>query len=147
MKREALNTTSFWASRPVYNKVRTMLDDLVFAVLILLALSVPFAFALERVIIGATTIYKQISWFVFFFALTFVVLYLSHPAFAIANTPIIIFLGFAIVVMSVMVIFIIMRKFEVELKAIQGMTATVHVNDVSSVSTFMAAMHQSQGEA
>ncbi len=140
MKREALNTTSFWASRPVYNKVRTMLDDLVFAVLILLALSVPFAFALERVIIGATTIYKQISWFVFFFALTFLVLYLSHPAFAIANTPIIIFLGFAIVVMSVMVIFIIMRKFEVELKAIQGMTATVHVNDVSSVSTFMAAM-------
>ena len=113
---------------------------LVFAVLILLALSVPFAFALERVLIGATTIYKQISWFVLFFAVTFLILYLSHPAFAIANTPIIIFLGFAIVVMSVMVIFLIMRKFEVELKAIQGMTATVHVTDVSSVSTFMAAM-------
>jgi len=140
MKVEALNTASFWASRPVYQKVRAMLDDLVFAVLILLALSVPFAFALERVLIGATTIYKQISWFVLFFAVTFLILYLSHPAFAIANTPIIIFLGFAIVVMSVMVIFLIMRKFEVELKAIQGMTATVHVTDVSSVSTFMAAM-------
>jgi ABC-type lipoprotein release transport system permease subunit len=117
-----------------------MLDDLVFAVLILLGLSVPFAFALERVLVGATTIYRQIYWCVIFFAATFLILYLSHPAFAIANTPIIIFLGFAIVVMSVMVIFIIMRKFEYELKAIQGMTATVHVNDVSNVSTFMAAM-------
>ncbi|MDD4097342.1 MAG: hypothetical protein PHC30_01100, partial [Lentisphaeria bacterium] len=135
MRREALVTTSFWASRPVYQKVRAMLDDLVFAVLILLGLSVPFAFALERVLVGATTIYRQIYWFVIFFAATFLILYLSHPAFAIANTPIIIFLGFAIVVMSVMVIFIIMRKFEYELKAIQGMTATVHVNDVSNVST------------
>ena len=140
MRREALNTFSFWSSRPVYLKVRSMLDDLVFAVLILLGLSVPFAFALERVIIGAVTIYKQISWFIAFFAMTFVLLYLTHPAFAIANTPIIIFLGFAIVVMSCMVIFIIMRKFEVELKAMQGMTATVHVNDVSNISTFMAAM-------
>lgn len=140
MAREALNTFSLWSSRPVYLKVRTMLDDLVFAVLILLGLSVPFAFALERVIVGAVIIYKQITWFVVFFAMTFVLLYLTHPAFAIANTPIIIFLGFAIVVMSCMVIFIIMRKFEVELKAMQGMTATVHVNDVSNITTFMAAM-------
>jgi len=118
-----------------------MLDDLVFAVLILLALSVPFAFSVERMVIGATTIYKQIGWFAAFFGATFVVLYLSHPAFAIANTPIIIFLGFAIVVMSVVVIAIIMRKFEVELKALQGMGTTVHAIDVSRVSTFIAAMH------
>jgi hypothetical protein len=141
LRREALATSSFWASQPVYRKVRSMLDDLVFAVLILLGLSVPFAFAVERVVVGATTIYRQISWFVGFFAITFVILYLSHPAFAIANTPIIIFLGFAILVMSVMVICIIMRKFEYELKALQGMTATVHAADVSSISTFMAAMH------
>ncbi len=141
LQREALATSSFLASQPVYRKVRTTLDDLVFAVLILLALSVPFAFAVERVVVGSTIVYRQISWFVAFFCATFLMLYLSHPAFAIANTPIIIFLGFAIVVMSVMVIFIIMRKFEVELKSLQGMTATVHSADVSRISTFMAAMH------
>ncbi|MFH1731967.1 MAG: FtsX-like permease family protein [Planctomycetota bacterium] len=140
LKSEALSASAYWASQPVYRKTRGMLDDLVVAVLILLALSVPFAFALERMVIGATTIYRQISWFAIFFAATFVVLYLSHPAFAIANTPIIIFLGFAIVVMSVLVIAIIMRKFEVELKALQGMRATVHAVDVSRVSTFIAAM-------
>jgi len=140
LKSEALSASAYWASQPVYRKTRGMLDDLVVAVLILLALSVPFAFALERMVIGATTIYRQISWFAIFFAATFVVLYLSHPAFAIANTPIIIFLGFAIVVMSVIVIAIIMRKFEVELKSLQGMRATVHALDVSRVSTFIAAM-------
>jgi hypothetical protein len=138
--RESLATSAFWASRPVYGKTRAMLDDLIFAVLILLGLSVPFAFALERVVIGATTIYRQLAWFVIFFVLTFITLYLSHPAFAIANTPVIIFLGFAIVVMAVMVISIIMRKFEAELKLLQGMTTTVHAADVSRVSTFVAAM-------
>jgi len=140
LRSEALDASAFWASQPVYTQTRGTLDDLVFAVLILLGLSVPFAFAVERMVIGSTTIYRQISWFAALFAATFLVLYLSHPAFALANTPIIIFLGFAIVVLSVLVIAIIMRKFEVELKALQGMTATVHAADVSRVSTFVAAM-------
>jgi len=140
LRRHALSTSAFWASRTAYEKARGVLDDIVMAVLILLGLSVPFSFALERVIIGATTIYRQLIWFVVFFVLTFLLLYFSHPAFAIANTPIIIFLGFAIVVMSVLVIGIIMRKFEAELKAMQGLTATVHASDVSRLSTFLAAM-------
>ena len=140
LRRSALATSAFWASRTAYGKALGVLDDIVVAVLILLALSVPFAFALERVIVGATTIYRQLIWFVVFFVLTFLTLYFSHPAFAIANTPIIIFLGFAIVVMSVIVIGIIMRKFEAELKAMQGMMSTVHAADVSRLSTFLAAM-------
>lgn len=140
LRRNALATSAFWASRTAYGKALGVLNDIVVAVLILLGLSVPFSFALERVIIGATTIYRQLSWFVVFFVLTFLTLYFSHPAFAIANTPIIIFLGFAIVVMSVIVISIIMRKFEAELKAMQGLTSTVHASDVSRLSTFLAAM-------
>ncbi|MFW5857595.1 MAG: M28 family peptidase, partial [Planctomycetota bacterium] len=110
---EALAISAAWGEEPVYTHTRSSLDDLVKAVLVLLALSVPFAFALERLLVGATTIYSQIGWFVVMFVLTFVALYLSHPAFAISNTPLIIFLGFAVVVLSSLVI-IIMRKFEVE---------------------------------
>ncbi len=140
LESEALFVSSFWASAPVYRRTLVMLDDLVLAVLILLGLSVPFAFAMERVLIGSPIIYRQIGWFGVFFTLTFLILYVTHPAFAIANTPIIIFLGFAVVVMSVMVIFIMMRKFQVELKRLQGMTTTVHATDVSRVSTFVAAV-------
>ncbi|NQT89079.1 M28 family peptidase [bacterium] len=139
-EREALAASAFLAERHVYRLTRETLNDLVHAVLVLLALSVPFAFALERLLIGATSVYRQIGWFTGFFVLTFLLLYISHPAFAIAKTPIIIFLGFAIVTLSALVITIIMRKFEVELKVLQGLTSTVHGADVSRFSTVMAAM-------
>lgn len=139
-RRESLEVSSFMSSKPVYDLVRTTMDDLIKAVLILLALCVPFAFALERLLVGATSIYRQVAWFSVFFIATFLLLYSSHPAFAIAATPVIIFLGFAVVLLSVLVIFIIMQKFQVEIKALQGMTATVHSADVSRFSTVMAAM-------
>jgi len=138
--KEALAASSFMSATPVYEMIRTNMDDLVKAVLVLLALCVPFAFALERLLIGSSMIYKQVGWFTGFFTLTFIILYLSHPAFAIAKTPIIIFLGFAVVLLSVLVIFIIMRKFEAELKALQGMTASIHAADISRFNTVMAAM-------
>ena len=138
--REALAACAFLAERPVYSLTRASLNDLVRAVLVLLGLSVPFAFALERLLVGATNVYRQIGWFAGFFVLTFVVLFLSHPAFAIAKTPVIIFLGFAIIVLASLVIVIIMRRFEVELKVVQGLRTTVHAADVSRFSTVMAAV-------
>ncbi|HNT35497.1 MAG TPA: ABC transporter permease, partial [bacterium] len=138
--REALANSAFLIERPVYLDTKTTLDDLIRAVLILLGLCVPFAFAVERLLIGATTIYRQIAGFTGFFLCTFLILFFTHPAFAISATPIVIFLGFAVVVLSSLVIFIIMRKFEVELKVLQGLTSTVHAADVSRFSTVMAAM-------
>lgn len=140
VRSEALAASGLLASMPIYEMIRTSMDDLVTAVLVLLALCIPFAFALERLLIGSTLIYKQVMWFVGFFIATFILLYVSHPAFAIAQTPIIIFLGFAVVSLSALVIFIIMQKFEVELKAMQGMTSTVHASDISRFNTVMAAM-------
>jgi len=140
VRSEALAASGLLASMPIYEMIRSSMDDLVTAVLVLLALCIPFAFALERLLIGSNMIYKQMAWFVGFFIATFILLYLSHPAFAIAQTPIIIFLGFAVVALSSLVIFIIMQKFEVELKTLQGMTATVHASDISRFNTVMAAM-------
>ncbi len=137
---EALAFSSTLIEKTVYRKTRSTMDDLVKAVLVLLALSVPFAFALERLLIGSTIVYKQIAWFVGLFILTFLVLYTTHPAFRISATPMVIFLGFAIILMATMVISIIMRKFEHELKALQGMNLGVHSADVSRFSTIMAAM-------
>jgi hypothetical protein len=140
LKREALAASAFMTAAPVYKTILSTLDDLVKAALILLALCIPFAFALERLLIGSTIIYKQAAWFVGFFILTFVILYLSHPAFAIARTPIIVFLGFSVVTLSALVIVIMMQRFETELKALQGMKTSVHTVDVSRFSTVMAAM-------
>ena len=140
VQRQALAASSFWSSQPVYREIKTTLDDLMLAVLLLLGIAAPFAFVMERVLIGATTVYRQIRGFALFFFLTFLLLYVSHPAFAIASTPAIIFLGFAILLMASLVIVLVLRRFETELKALQGMTTTVHSADVSSLSTFVAAM-------
>ena len=139
-KSEALRASAYMAERAVYTRVRATLDDLVFAVLVLLGLSVPFAFALERLLIGSANIYRQIGGFAAIFVATFLILFWTHPAFAIAKTPAIIFLGFAILLLSIMVIVIIMRKFEVELKILQGLTSTVHAADISRLGTVLAAI-------
>jgi len=128
--REATAAAAYLAERAVYTNVRNTMEDLVHAVLVLLALSVPFAFVLERLLIGSVNVYKQIGWFTGMFAATFLLLFVTHPAFSVSKTPVIIFLGFAILVLSSMVIFIIMRKFETELKMLQGMKSTVHAADV-----------------
>ena len=141
IRREALGVSSMMSSIPVYESVLKSMDDLVNAVLVLLALCVPFAFALERLLIGSPSIYKQVGWFTAFFSMAFLLIYFTHPAFAIAKTPAIIFLGFTVVVLSAIVIFILMQKFEQELKAMQGMTASVHSNDISRFNTILASVN------
>ncbi len=138
---EALAASSYLKGKKVYASTVQSVKDLVTAVLILLILAVPFSFAMERLIIGATNIYRQVVGFAGFFAASFLALFFTHPAFAISATPMVIFLGFTILLLSSLVIFIIMQKFEVELKAMQGLSSTVHSADVSRFSTILAAMN------
>ncbi len=126
-------------SRKVYTPTLAVLNDLVVAVVLLLLLALPFAYALERLIIGTPHIYRQIGYVGALFLATFVVLYFVNPAFEIATTPVIIFLAFAIIVLSALVIFIMMRKLTQEVHRMQGLGTTVHSSDVSRISTMMAA--------
>ena len=126
--------------RRVYLPLVGVMNDLVTAVVLLLLLAIPFAFALERLLIGTPHIYRQIGWFGIFFLATFGILFFVNPAFQIASTPIIIFLAFAIILLSSLVIFIMVRKLQSEMKKMQGMATTVHSTDVSRLSTMMAAV-------
>ncbi len=117
-----------------YRPLRNMINDLVQSVLILLILTIPFAFALERLLIGSTNIYKQMMWILIFFIGTFLLLYFTHPAFALSQAPLIIFIAFFIIVMSVIVIYIVMNRFKGELLAMQGMDTSAHrVNSENSM--------------
>ena len=127
-------------SRRVYSPLMGVMRDLVKAVVLLLLLAMPFAFAMERLIIGTPHIYRQIAWFAMIFLGTFALLYTVNPAFRIAATPIIIFLAFTIILLSSMVIFILIRKLQSEVRRMQGLGATVHSADVSRISTMGAAV-------
>ena len=128
-------------SRRAYIPLVSVMKDLVTAVVLLLLLAIPFAFALERLLVGTPHIYRQIGWFAVFFLATFGILFVVNPAFGIASTPVIIFLAFAIILLSSLVIFIMIGKLQSEVKKMQGLATTVHSTDVSRLSTMMAAVN------
>ena len=121
-----------------YRPLRDIANDLLRAVVILLVLSIPFAFAAERLAIGAASIYGQIAGFIAIFGATFVVLYFTHPAFALASAPIVIFLAFVIILLSAFVIGVVMGKFKQELKAMQGLASKAHGAEGGGSTTFAA---------
>ncbi len=140
MAAEALAAAGLNNERPVYFRVKNTLNDLVISVMFLLVVTLPFAFALERLLINAKKVYGRVGGFLLFFVLTFAILYFSHPAFALSAMPLIIFLGFFILVLAGFVITIVVQKFETQLKIMQGMSSTVHSADVSRFGTTVAAM-------
>jgi len=52
----------------------------------------------------------------------------------------VIFLAFVIIILSAIVIFVLLKRFQSEIKAVQGLRATVHTADVSRFGTVMAAV-------
>jgi len=138
--RESGLSRSHMLSHRVYTPLRLAMDDLVHSVVLLLLLAIPFAFSLERLVVGATSIYGRIAGFVVMFLITFALLYWLHPGFAIATTPIIIFLAFAIILLSSLVIYIVARKFRTELRAMQGQGGGAHELEVSKTGAMLAAV-------
>ncbi|MBD3390582.1 MAG: FtsX-like permease family protein [Chitinivibrionales bacterium] len=139
-QRQASLGQSAELSRLVYNPVRMVMDDLISAVVILLLLAIPFAFALERLLICSTTIYGRLGGFALMFLMTFGCMYFMHPGFSIASTPIIVFLAFVIILLTSLVIYIMMRKFRNELMAFQGKASSVHSAAISRMGTTIAAV-------
>ncbi len=131
---------SLGLSYRAYQPLKDVANDLVKAVVILLLLNIPFAFAMERLIFGFTNIYKQVGGFAGFFIATFLILYMVHPAFSLAQAPVIIFLAFVIVMMSSVVIYIVASKFRKEVREIQGLGSTVH-GVASDSSTALASVN------
>lgn len=124
----------------VYNPLRSVTEDLVQAVVLLLLLNIPFAFAMERLICGFTSIYKQLLGFCLFFIITFGILFFTHPAFALASAPTIIFLAFVIILLSVITTAIMMGKIKQEIKAMQGLSSTVHGMESENSTTLSAIL-------
>ncbi|MBA2706500.1 MAG: hypothetical protein H0U59_01675, partial [Gemmatimonadaceae bacterium] len=106
-----------WAnSARVYSAASDMANDVVRGAIFLLLLCVPFAFCMERLLIGTPSIYRQIAGAFSIFAVMTLGLWSFHPAFRISASPLIIVLAFAIIFMSAVVIFVVYGKFDTELK-------------------------------
>jgi len=122
-----------------YPDVRGTADDVIKGILFYLALLLPFAFFAERLFIAAPDVRWQIVGFFGIFMLIFVLIALVHPAFAITFTPAIILLAFIILALTMIVVSIIVQKFEEQMKEVRYEQTGIRTADVGRLSASGAA--------
>ena len=96
-----------------YPAVMNLGREAVFSVVFLMALLVPAAVFLERLLIGAKRIVTQLAGSTVLFIAGACFLNAFHPAFEIAVSPFIVMIAFTMILMSLMVLSLTYRRFEV----------------------------------
>ena len=124
-----------------YPVIRGTTNDVVNGVVFYLFLLIPFSYFLERLLIGNQLLTKQLAWSVGIFIGAFLLLRLIHPAFEIVANPMMIFIGFVIGTLSLVVVSFILSKFEASLKAVRQAESGVHEVDIKRSSVAMAAFN------
>ncbi|HOF61945.1 MAG TPA: FtsX-like permease family protein [Candidatus Latescibacteria bacterium] len=123
-----------------YPDVKGTAIDTIQGVIFYFALLLPFAFFMERLVIGAVDIRRQILGFGLIFVGIFFVLQFVHPAFKLSTSPYIIFLGFVIFALGTIVTVIVVGKFNWELKRMKMAASGMHETDVGRLQATAAAI-------
>ncbi|WP_186441648.1 ABC transporter permease [Desulfamplus magnetovallimortis] len=140
-KFQAAATASWALASKVYEDVEKTQKDVLFGVLFYIALFVPFAFCMERLLFGFANIYKRIISFITILIIQITIIYNVHPAFQLAYSPIVIILAFFIIGLSTVVSMILFLRFEREMVLIQRKTSHMRQEEISSLKAFTAAFH------
>ncbi len=86
-----------WAlATRVYDDVEKTQKDVLYGVLFYIALFIPFAFCMERLLFSYADIYKRIIAFSIILILLIALIYNVHPAFRLAYSPMVVILAFFI---------------------------------------------------
>jgi hypothetical protein len=129
-----------WAiASQVYDHVERTQKDVLFGVLFYIALFVPFAFCLERLLFGFVSIYKRIVGFGAILVLLIALIARVHPAFELAYSPTVVILAFFIIGLSALVTMIIVIRFEDEMILLQRRASHKRPAEISSWKAFSAA--------
>lgn len=132
--------TRSWAlAARVYNDVEKTQKDVLFGVLFYIALFVPFAFCLERLLFSFTNINKRIVAFFVILLVLIAVIYNVHPAFRLAYSPTVVILAFLIMGLSLVVTLIIYFRFEEEMTRLQRRARQMKAAEIGRWKAFTAA--------
>ncbi len=123
----------------VYEDVERTQKDILYGVLFYIALFVPFAFCLERLLFAYANIYKRILAFSLILAVLVAVIYNVHPAFQLAYSPMVVILAFFIMGLSLVVTLIIFFRFEQEMANLQSRARLSSAGEISRWRAFVAA--------
>lgn len=123
-----------------YPDVRYAADDTVDGIVFYFMLLLPFCFFVERLFFGFPDIRKQLATVGGVFVLVFLVLHRVHPAFQLSLTPYIVFLAFIILALGVIIILVLVTKFDSEMKRMTRATAGLHEADIGRLSATAVAI-------
>ena len=128
---------AFGLESRAYPDVEATSQDVLKGIIFYLALLLPFAYFVERMLFGFPDVRKQIMGTSLVFLIVFVAIRFVHPAFELALTPFIILLAFVILALTVVVTAFLQSKFEQEIKR---MKQGVHYADMGRLSALGAAV-------
>ncbi|MXZ74795.1 MAG: FtsX-like permease family protein [Gemmatimonadetes bacterium] len=123
-----------------YPDVRYAADDTVDGIVFYFMLLVPFCFFLERLFFGFTDIRKRLASVGVIFAAVFMLLQNVHPAFQLSLTPYMVFLAFLILAMALIIITMIVTRFDTEMKNLTRSAAGLHEADIGRLSATAVAI-------
>lgn len=123
----------------VYNDVERTQKDVLGGVLFYIALFVPFAYCLERLLFAYVSIHKRIAAFLGLLTVVIGIIYNVHPAFELTYSPMVVVLAFFILGLSVLVSFILFTRFEQEMKNLQRRARITRDQSISLWGAFVAA--------
>ena len=126
------------ASR-VYDDVEKTQKDVLYGVLFYIALFVPFAFCMERLLFSYANIYKRIIAFSVILILLIAIIYNVHPAFRLTYSPMVVILAFFIMGLSLMVTLIIFFRFEGEMTQLQTRAKLIQSEEIGRWKAFVSA--------
>lgn len=116
-------------------------NDVVKGVIFYLFLLIPFSYFLERLVFGARALTTQLAISSCFFIVAFMLIRAIHPAFEIVTNPAMIFVGFVMGSLSLLVITFILGKFEGSLRTIRQAQTGIKEVDIGRVGVAMAAFN------
>ncbi|MFM7322798.1 MAG: FtsX-like permease family protein [Armatimonadota bacterium] len=122
-----------------YPDVTKTQQDVVNGVIFYLALMLPFAYFLERLLFGYSDLKRQLLASFLLFLGVFLVFALIHPAFRITLNAGIILLAFIMLALSALVTVLVWQKFEAQLKEQSKETSGTHSRDAGKGTIAVAA--------
>jgi len=122
-----------------YPDVTKTQQDVVNGVIFYLALMIPFAYFLERLLFGFSDLKRQLGMVFLIFLGVFGIFAVIHPAFKITLNAGIILLAFIMVALSVLVTVLVWQKFEQQLKQQTKEVTGTHSMDAGRGSIAIAA--------
>lgn len=123
-----------------YPDVRYAADDTVDGIVFYFMLLLPFCYFIERLFFGFPDIRKQLLAVGGIFVGVFLLLQRVHPAFQLSLTPYMVFLAFIILALGVIIILMLVSRFDSEMKNSTRETAGLHEADIGRLSATAVAI-------